>query len=149
MLFRSPGLMHDTGCLGLVHWDHPEGWYGEGGGFRTESARSFGELGNPVSEGTTRRGTDTPVHPTRQVPPRGTPRVPAPLPLSPFSPPDGDRRGDSPAWSGPLLPPPSPYHPSGWSQCTSPKHPVSCIKPGLETHFILGLQQETLICFDF
>ena len=28
----SPGLMHDTGCLGLVHWDDPEGWYGEGGG---------------------------------------------------------------------------------------------------------------------
>ena len=24
----SPGLMHDTGCLGLVHWDDPEGWYG-------------------------------------------------------------------------------------------------------------------------
>jgi len=24
--------MHDTGCLGLVHWDDPEGWYGEGGG---------------------------------------------------------------------------------------------------------------------
>ena len=23
-----------TGCLGLVHWDDPEGWYGEGGGFR-------------------------------------------------------------------------------------------------------------------
>ena len=23
--------MHDTGCLGLVHWDDPEGWYGEGG----------------------------------------------------------------------------------------------------------------------
>ena len=23
----SPGLMHDTGCLGLVHWDDPEGWY--------------------------------------------------------------------------------------------------------------------------
>ena len=20
----SPGLMHDTGCLGLVHWDNPE-----------------------------------------------------------------------------------------------------------------------------
>ena len=28
----SPGLMHDTGCLGLVHWDDPEGWCGEGGG---------------------------------------------------------------------------------------------------------------------
>ena len=29
-----PGSMQDTGCLGLVHWDYPEGWYGEGGGFR-------------------------------------------------------------------------------------------------------------------
>ena len=28
----SPGLMHDTGCSGLVHWDDPEGWDGEGGG---------------------------------------------------------------------------------------------------------------------
>ena len=27
----SPGSMHDTGCMGLVHWDDPEGWYGEGG----------------------------------------------------------------------------------------------------------------------
>ena len=25
---------------------------------------------------------------------------------------------------------------SGSSQCTSPKHPVSCIEPGLETRFI-------------
>ena len=33
-----------------------------------------------------------------------------------------------------LNPPPSPYHPSGSSQCTSPKHPVSCIEPGLATH---------------
>ena len=28
----SSGSMHDTGCLGLVHWDDPEGGYGEGGG---------------------------------------------------------------------------------------------------------------------
>ena len=28
----SPGLMHDTVCSGLVHWDDPEGWDGEGGG---------------------------------------------------------------------------------------------------------------------
>ena len=28
----SPGLMQDTGCWGLVHWDDPEGWYREGGG---------------------------------------------------------------------------------------------------------------------
>ena len=27
-----PGSMHDTGCSGLVHWDDPEGRYGEGGG---------------------------------------------------------------------------------------------------------------------
>ena len=30
----SPGSMQDTGCLELVYWDDPEGWYGEGGGFR-------------------------------------------------------------------------------------------------------------------
>jgi len=28
----SAGSIHDTGCSGLVHWDDPEGWYGEGGG---------------------------------------------------------------------------------------------------------------------
>ena len=28
----SPGLMHDTECSGLVHWDDPEGWDREGGG---------------------------------------------------------------------------------------------------------------------
>ena len=32
----SPGSMHDTGCLGLVHWDDPEGAYGEGGGRRVQ-----------------------------------------------------------------------------------------------------------------
>ena len=35
----SPGSMQDTGCSGLVHWDDPEGWYGEGDGrgFRMEN----------------------------------------------------------------------------------------------------------------
>ena len=28
----SPGSMHETGCSGLVHWDDPEGWDGEGHG---------------------------------------------------------------------------------------------------------------------
>ena len=28
----SLSSMQDTGCLGLVHWDDPEGWYEEGGG---------------------------------------------------------------------------------------------------------------------
>ena len=32
----SPGSMHDTGCLGLVHEDDPEGWPGEGGGWRVQ-----------------------------------------------------------------------------------------------------------------
>ena len=32
-------------------------------------------------------------------------------------------------------PPPSPYRPSGLSQCTSPEHPVSCIEPGLAFRF--------------
>ena len=27
----SPGST-ETGCSGLVHWDDPEGWYGEGDG---------------------------------------------------------------------------------------------------------------------
>ena len=28
----SPGSVHETGCSGLVHWDDPKGWGGEGGG---------------------------------------------------------------------------------------------------------------------
>ena len=32
--------MHDTGYLGLVHWDDPEGWYGEGGGRRVREEGS-------------------------------------------------------------------------------------------------------------
>ena len=43
----------------------------------------------------------------------------------------------SPSWT--LLPPPSPYHPSGSSQCTSPEHPISCIKPGLAIHFLYDI----------
>ena len=40
----SPGSMHDIGCLGLVHWNNPEGWCGEGGGFR------MGNTGIPVAD---------------------------------------------------------------------------------------------------
>ena len=51
--FASPGSMHNTGCLGLVHWDDPEGWYGEGGGFRMGNtcipvADSFRYLAKPI-----------------------------------------------------------------------------------------------------
>ena len=34
------------------------------------------------------------------------------------------------------VPPPSPYHLSGSSQCTSPKHLVSCIEPRLAIRFL-------------
>ena len=34
------------------------------------------------------------------------------------------------------LPPPSPYHLSGSTSCTSPKHPVSCIEHRLAIHFL-------------
>ena len=35
----NPGSMHDTGCLGLVHWDDPEGGYREGGGRRVQDGK--------------------------------------------------------------------------------------------------------------
>ena len=51
----SPGLMLDTGCLGLVHWEDPEGGYGreEGGGFRMGNtcmpvADSFQCMAEPI-----------------------------------------------------------------------------------------------------
>ena len=34
----SPDLMHETGCSGLVHWDDPEAWDGEGGGREVQDA---------------------------------------------------------------------------------------------------------------
>ena len=32
----SPGSTHETRCSGLVHWDDPVGWDGEGGGRRVQ-----------------------------------------------------------------------------------------------------------------
>ena len=32
----SLGSIQDTGCLGLVHWDDPDRWYGKGGGRRVQ-----------------------------------------------------------------------------------------------------------------
>ena len=45
----SPGSMHDTGCLGLVHWDNPEGWYGEGGGRRVQDGEHGYTCGGFIS----------------------------------------------------------------------------------------------------
>ena len=41
--------MHNTGCLGLVHWDDPEGWNGEGGGRRVQD-------GDPIAMISERNG---------------------------------------------------------------------------------------------
>ena len=45
----SPGSMHDTGCLGLVRWDDPEGWYGEGGGRRVQDGEHMYACGGFIS----------------------------------------------------------------------------------------------------
>ena len=45
LIEASPGSMHDTGCSGLVHWDDPEGWDGEGGG------RGFRMVGHMYTHG--------------------------------------------------------------------------------------------------
>ena len=39
----SPGLIHETGHSGLVHWDDPEGWDGE----RGEGVSGWGTHVNP------------------------------------------------------------------------------------------------------
>ena len=45
----SPGSMHDTECLGLMHWDGPEGWYGEGGGRRVQDGEHMYTCGGFIS----------------------------------------------------------------------------------------------------
>ena len=35
----SQGLMHETGCSGLVPWDNPEGWDGERGRRRFQDGK--------------------------------------------------------------------------------------------------------------
>ena len=42
----------------------------------------------------------------------------------------------SPSWTSSHLP--SPSHPSGSTQCTSPEHPATCIEPGLVICFTYG-----------
>ena len=45
----SPGLMHDTGSSGLVHWDDPEGWCGEGGWRRVQDGEHMYTYGGFIS----------------------------------------------------------------------------------------------------
>ena len=41
--------MQDTGCLGLVHWDDPEGGYGEGRGRRVQDGEHRYTCGGFIS----------------------------------------------------------------------------------------------------
>ena len=45
----SPGSMHETWCWGLVHWDDPEGWYGEGGERGVQDGEHMYTHGGPMS----------------------------------------------------------------------------------------------------
>ena len=44
----SSDSIQDTGCLGLVHWDDPEGWYGEGEGRRVQDGEHMYSCGGFV-----------------------------------------------------------------------------------------------------
>ena len=50
----SPGSMHDTGCLGLVLWDDPEGWYGEAAGRRVQDGEHMYTCGRFIKKKRTR-----------------------------------------------------------------------------------------------
>ena len=45
----SPGLMNETGFSGLVHWDDPRGWDGEGGGSRDQDGEHMYTRGGFMS----------------------------------------------------------------------------------------------------
>ena len=45
----SPGLMHETGCSGLVHWDDLEGRDVEGGGGRFQDGEHMYTCGGFMS----------------------------------------------------------------------------------------------------
>ena len=41
--------MYDIGYLGLVHWDDPERWYGEGGGRSVQDGEYMYACGRFIS----------------------------------------------------------------------------------------------------
>ena len=46
---RSCLYIFEISCLGLVHWDNPEGWYGEGGGRRVQDGEHMYTCGVFIS----------------------------------------------------------------------------------------------------
>ena len=45
----SPGSVHETRCLVLVHWDDPEGWDGKGGGRGVQDGEHMYTCGGFIS----------------------------------------------------------------------------------------------------
>ena len=45
----SPRLIYDTWCSGLVHWDDPKGWDGEGGGREVQNGEHMYTCGGFMS----------------------------------------------------------------------------------------------------
>ena len=85
--FLSPGVLAVQGTLKSLLPHHSSK-----ASILRRSAFFTVQLSHPyITTGKTIALTRPKSPPTRRVPPRGTPRVPAPLPLSPFSPPDRDR----------------------------------------------------------
>ena len=58
ILIASPGSMQDTGCLGLVHWDDPEGWYRQAGGRGVQDGAHVYTRGRFMLMGSLRVGYD-------------------------------------------------------------------------------------------
>jgi len=48
-LSHASGTMHETGSSGLVHWDDPEGWDGEGGGRGAQDGKHIYTRGRSMS----------------------------------------------------------------------------------------------------
>ena len=42
--------MHEVECLGLVHWDDPEGWDGERGGSRVQDGEHMYTCGRSMAK---------------------------------------------------------------------------------------------------
>ena len=125
----------DTGCLGLVHWDDPERWYGEGGGNGVQDGELMYTCGRSP-KGYLLANSSIPffslfffnfyfyfilLYNTVLV-----------LPYIDMNPPQVYMSSQS--WTP--LPPPTPYHLSGSSLCTSPYHPESCIEHRVVIHFL-------------
>ena len=117
--------MYETGCSGLVHWDDPEGSDGERGGREVQNGEHM------YTHGWFLWMYDKKHHNIVISLQLNYNYFVVVFPYINMDPPQ--MYMCSLSWTP--LPPSSPSHPSGSSQCTSPEHPVSCIELGLAIYF--------------